>query len=88
MREKQAELEEKDPPIKQPTEQVQELEAKLANQKANDKMILEYAKQISDIQKQELQGKLDILYARLKEQQQRADQAESKLKDILTAKEP
>ena len=51
-------------------------------------MILGYAKQISDIQKQELQAKLDILYVRLKEQQQRADQAESKLKDILTAKEP
>ena len=69
MRKKLAEIEEKDPSIKKPMEQVQELEAKLKNQTANDKMILEWAKQISDIQKQELQGKLDILYARLKEEQ-------------------
>ena len=71
-----AELEKKDPSPTKQMEQVQELEAQIANQKANDKMILGWAKQISDIQKQELQGKLDLLHARLKEEQQRADQAE------------
>ena len=63
-------------------EQVQELEDKLANQKANDKLILGWAKQYHDNRLSEANQKLNILHARLQEQQQRADQAELKLKDM------